>query len=126
MAVAVGLALPATSSTAAERLLPAPTPEVRQATPRYLTRRSLVIFRSLEPRGPGWLLSRDLSRACRRGAFKQAADRRYVAVLGEEVYGAALGGQPGLVDREARALPEVLYIFKGQGTTRCRVYHRSQ
>ena len=87
---------------------------------------SRILFQSPEPRGEGWLLNRDLSRACRRGEFKQRADRRYVALFAAEVYGAGIGGHGSLIDKGRRAEPQTLYIFKGQGTTYCRVYHRSQ
>ena len=63
-----------------------------------------------------------LSRACREGQFRQAIDRRYVAVLDGKIYGAAVGRSRSLVDRQRLANPGLIYIFVGQGTTSCRVY----
>ena len=93
---------------------------------RFQRAGSRILYSSLGPRDEGWLLNRQLSRACRRGEFKQRADRRYVALFAGEVYGAGIGGHGSLIDKARRGIPQTLYIFKGQGTTYCRVYHRSQ
>ena len=63
-----------------------------------------------------------LSRACREGYFRQAIDRRLVAVLDGRIYGAAVGGRNSLVDRKRLSNPGIIYIFVGQGTTSCRVF----
>ena len=63
-----------------------------------------------------------LSEACRRGQFRQARDRRYVAVLDKSIYGAGIGGSSALHDPGRIAQPGLVYIFVGQGTTNCRVY----
>ena len=63
-----------------------------------------------------------LSRACREGQFRQSIDRHYVAVLDGRIYGAAIGGKRGLVDRLRLGNPGLVYIFVGQGTTSCRVF----
>ena len=67
-----------------------------------------------------------MSRACRKGSFKQRHQHRYIAVLNDEIYGAAIGGHAGLIDRVGLSQPRVVYVFLGQGTTNCRVYHRGQ
>ncbi len=106
-------------------LIPMPT-DPKVPNTKIQRRGSRILYRSLEPRDEGWLLNRQLSRACRRGEFKQRADRRYVALFAAEVYGAGVGGHGSLIDKGRRGVPQTLYIFKGQGTTYCRVYHRSQ
>ena len=63
-----------------------------------------------------------LSRACREGRFRQATDRRFVAVLKDGIYGAAIGQRPGLVDPNGLGQGGIVYVFAGQGTTNCRVY----
>ncbi len=93
---------------------------------RYQKRGSRVLHRGDEPIETNWTVNREMSRACRHGTFKQRADRRYVALLGKKIYGAALGGHGSLVDEAGLSKIDVLYVFAGQGTTACRVYHRGQ
>ncbi len=92
----------------------------------YQRRGSRVVFRSAEPRDDAWTYNAEMSRSCRRGNFKQRADRRFVALFGEDVYGAAIGGHASLIDNVRLGEASVLYIFRGQGSTRCRVYHRGE
>ena len=104
-----------------------PPPRVADPEPsdiRYQTRGSRIVHRGDETLEAQWTINREMSRACRRGLFKQRADRRYVALLGPDVYGAAIGGHRSLVDKASLAEESVLYLFAGQGTTGCRVYHR--
>ncbi|MDX1401331.1 MAG: hypothetical protein R3245_05365 [Kiloniellales bacterium] len=98
----------------------------REPEIRYQRDGSRIVFTSPEPRGEEWVYNASMSRACRRGKFKQRANRRYVALFGEDVYGAAVGGHASLVDEENLSEPQTLYVFKGQGTTSCSVYHRSR
>jgi hypothetical protein len=93
---------------------------------RYQERGSRIVYRSAEPLDSTWQVNPEMSRACRRGAFAQRADRRYVALLDEDVYGAAIGGHASLIDKAGLAEVSVLYLFSRQGTTDCRVYHRGQ
>ena len=97
----------------------------KSETPKYQRKGSRIILRSETPLDESWILNAEMSRGCRHGYFKQRADRRYIAVLGAEIYGAAIGGHASLVDRKGLSEPEVVYVFGGQGTTFCRVYHRS-
>lgn len=84
-----------------------------------------VIFRSDETLGEGnWTLDRELSNSCRDGKFVQRRDRRYVAVLKGQIYGAATASRKTLYDPRGVAAPDNIYVFRSQGTTRCRVYHR--
>lgn len=108
----------------AERLGPPPDEAARP--PKHQQPGSRVIFRSEAVLDENWILNAEMSRRCREGHFKQRADRRYVALLGPDTYGAAVGGHGSLIDRVGLSKPEVLYIFRGQGTTYCRVYHRSR
>ncbi|WP_420348217.1 hypothetical protein [Pelagibius sp.] len=73
-----------------------------------------------------WVLSADLSQACRQRLFRQKRDNFYIGQVGGVVYGAAVGGHGSLVDRAKMAENQVIYLFRGQGTTDCRVYHRTK
>ena len=122
--------IPITAHAAGSYIDPSnPRPRVIDPSPpdlRYQKRGSRVVHRSDEPIETQWTINRQMSQACRHGAFKQRADRRYVALLGKDVYGAAIGGHGSLVDKAGLSEANVLYVFSGQGTTACRVYHRGQ
>ena len=64
----------------------------------------------------------NLSRACRDGRFRQVTDRRFVAVLDDRTYGAAIAGSGALFDPRGQGQIGQVYVFVGQGTTNCRVY----
>lgn len=86
-----------------------------------------VIFRSDENLGEGqWRLDKVLSKQCRNGKFVQKRDRRYVAVLAGQTFGAATASRQTIYDPRSLALPDSIYLFRAQGTTRCRVYHRGE
>ena len=63
-----------------------------------------------------------MTQACRAGELRQAVDHRYVAVLGDKVYGAGIGNHGSLRDVKRITQPGIVYVFVGQGTTNCRVY----
>ena len=92
-------------------------PDYRSANPRsrVLTQRR----RSLRDNGPP---DTRLTKACRNGEFRQVREHRYVAVLGDRVYGAGIGGGRMLYDPMRLAQQGIVYAFIGQGTTNCRVY----
>lgn len=71
-----------------------------------------------------WRLNADLSQACNRRLFRQKRDQYFIGVVAGRTYGAAVGGHNSLVDRAQLSEKQVVYLFKGQGTTDCRVYHR--
>jgi len=73
-----------------------------------------------------WVLSANLSKACSKRLFRQKRDNFFVAVVDGRTYGAAVGGHGSLVDRQKLAEKQVVYLFRGQGTTNCRVYHRTK
>lgn len=73
-----------------------------------------------------WVLSANLSKACSNRLFRQKRDNFFVAVVDGQTYGAAVGGHGSLVDRAKLAEKQVVYLFRGQGTTDCRVYHRTK
>ena len=73
-----------------------------------------------------WMLNADLSKACSKGRFRQKRDKFFVGIVDGLTYGAAVGGHGSLVDRGKRAENQVVYLFRGQGTTTCRVYHRTK
>ncbi len=73
-----------------------------------------------------WVLNPELSKACNQRVFRQKRDNFYVAVVDGRTYGAAVGGHGSLVDRAKMAENQVVYIFRGQGTTNCRVFHRTK
>ncbi len=73
-----------------------------------------------------WRLNPDLSRAYNRRLFRQKRDQYLVAVVDGRTYGAAVGGHSSLVDRVKMAQNQTVYLFRGQGTTDCRVYHRTK
>ena len=63
-----------------------------------------------------------LTRACRSGELRQTVDHRFVAVLGDKVYGAGIGNHGSLRDAKKLTQAGIVYVFVGQGTTNCRVY----
>jgi len=73
-----------------------------------------------------WRLNPDLSRACSQRLFRQKRDQFLVGVVDGRTYGAAVGGHASLVDRVKMSENQVIYLFRGQGTTDCRVYHRTK
>jgi hypothetical protein len=73
-----------------------------------------------------WRLSADLSQACNRRQFRQKRDKFLIGVVDGRTYGAAVGGHSSLLDRSKRAENQVVYLFRGQDTTDCRVYHRTK
>lgn len=73
-----------------------------------------------------WTLNADLSRACNRRLFRQKRDQYLVAIVDGRTYGAAVGGHSSLIDRAKMAQNQTVYLFRGQGTTDCRVYHRTK
>lgn len=73
-----------------------------------------------------WRLNPDLSRACNQRLFRQKRDQYLVGVVEGRTYGAAVGGHASLVDRVKMSEKQVVYLFRGQGTTDCRVYHRTK
>ncbi len=73
-----------------------------------------------------WRLNPDLSRACNQRLFRQKRDQFLVGVVDGRTYGAAVGGHASLVDRVKMSENQVIYLFRGQGTTDCRVYHRTK
>ncbi len=101
---------------------PAAIPHSKTKLPRI---KPGVIFRSDETLAEGnWTLDRELSDFCRDGKFVQKRDRRFVAVLKGQIYGAATDSRQTLYDPRGVAIPDNVYVFRSQGTTRCRVYHR--
>jgi len=73
-----------------------------------------------------WILNTDLSQACNQRIFRQKRDNFLVGLVDGRTYGAAVGGHGSLVDRANMAENQVVYLFRGQGTTDCRVYHRGR
>lgn len=73
-----------------------------------------------------WVLNPDLSRACNRRLFRQKRDQYLIGVVDGRTYGAAVGGHSSLVDRANMSENQIVYLFRGQGTTDCRVYHRTK
>ncbi|MEM7171366.1 MAG: hypothetical protein AAF530_14430 [Pseudomonadota bacterium] len=86
---------------------------------------SNVVVRSESPINQSWILNPALSKACSQGHFRQAVQHHLVGIFQKSVYGAAVGGHASLIDRRQLAKENVVYVFKGQGTTNCRVYHRN-
>lgn len=87
---------------------------------------SHVIVRDEGALRESWVVSQDLSRACSRRLFRQKRDQYLVGIVDGRTYGAAVGGHGSLVDRVQMAENQVIYLFRGQGTTDCRVYHRTR
>jgi hypothetical protein len=87
---------------------------------------SNVIVRDDGALAERWILNADLSRACNKRLFRQKRDQYLIGVVEGRSYGAAVGGHGSLVDRVRMAENQVVYLFRGQGTTDCRVYHRSK
>ncbi len=73
-----------------------------------------------------WVLNADLSRACNQRRFRQKRDQYLIGVVDGRSFGAALGGHSSLYDPAQIAEKQVVYLFRGQGTTDCRVYHRTR
>lgn len=87
---------------------------------------SHVVVRDEDALLERWRLSPELSRACNRRLFRQKRDQYLIGVVDGRTYGAAVGGHSSLVDRVKMAENQVIYLFRGQGTTDCRVYHRTK
>ncbi|GAB4393522.1 MAG: hypothetical protein Tsb0032_13210 [Kiloniellaceae bacterium] len=87
---------------------------------------SNIVVRDADPLLQRWRLNPDLSRACNRRLFRQKRDQYLIGVVEGRTYGAAVGGHSSLIDRAKMAENQVVYLFKGQGTTDCRVYHRTK
>lgn len=87
---------------------------------------SHIVVRDGNALPQNWRLNPDLSRACNRRLFRQKRDQFLIGVVDGRTYGAAVGGHSSLVDRVQMAENQVVYLFRGQGTTDCRVYHRTK
>ena len=96
-------------------------PDIRQ-----VLRDGRVIHREAVALTTPWVINKELSQACSRGLFKQHRDRHFIAIFDRRVYGAAVGAHGSLVDKTGLAEKQVIYLFDGQGTTDCRVYHRGR
>lgn len=73
-----------------------------------------------------WVINADLSRACNRRLFRQKRDQYLVGVVDGRTFGAAVGGHGSLYDPAQMSEKQVVYLFRGQGSTDCRVYHRTK
>ncbi|GAB4362130.1 MAG: hypothetical protein Kow00114_17180 [Kiloniellaceae bacterium] len=73
-----------------------------------------------------WVLNAGLSRACNQRRFRQKRDQYLIGVVDGRTFGAAVGGHSSLYDPAQMAENQVIYLFRGQGTTDCRVYHRTK
>jgi len=73
-----------------------------------------------------WVINADLSRACNRRQFRQKRDQYLVGVVDGRTFGAAVGGHSSLYDPAQISEKQVVYLFRGQGSTDCRVYHRTK
>ena len=87
---------------------------------------SHVIVRDPDALPERWVVNAELSRACSKRLFGQKRDQYLIGVVDGRTYGAAVGGHGSLIDRVKMAENQVIYLFRGQGTTDCRVYHRTQ
>lgn len=87
---------------------------------------SHVIVRDPEALRESWMLNAALSRACNKRLFRQKRDQYLIGVVEGRTYGAAVGGHGSLIDRVKMAKNQVIYLFRGQDTTDCRVYHRTR
>ena len=96
-------------------------PDIRQ-----VVRDGRLIHREAGALAEPWRVSKELSQACSRGLFKQQRDRKFIAIFDRRVYGAAVGDHASLVHKTGLAEKQVIYLFDGQGTTDCRVYHRNK
>lgn len=89
-------------------------------------RGSRVIVRDPDALRAGWMLNAQLSRACTQRLFRQKRDQFLVGIVEGQTYGAAVGGHSSLEDRAKMAKEKVVYLFRGQDTTDCRVWHRPE
>lgn len=89
-------------------------------------RGSHVIVRDPDAMQGRWMLNAALSRACTQRLFRQKRDQFLVGVVEGHTYGAAVGGHSSLEDRAKMAEDKVIYLFRGQDTTNCRVWHRME
>ncbi len=90
---------------------------------RYLGSR--LIYSTKDPLSEIFTKDPGLSKACRRGRFKQVKSMQYIAVVDGRKYGAALYQSNMLHDPKKLAEKDRIYLFKGQGTSNCRVFHKS-
>jgi hypothetical protein len=87
---------------------------------------SRIVVRDEDALLERWRLNPDLSRACNRRVFRQKRDQYLIGIVDGRTYGAAVGGHSSLLDRAKLAENQTIYLFRGQGTTDCRVYHRTK
>jgi hypothetical protein len=87
---------------------------------------SHVVVRDPAALPESWMLNAELSRACTKRQFRQKRDQYLVGIVDGRTYGAAVGGHGSLLDGARMAEDQVIYLFRGQGTTDCRVYHRTR
>jgi hypothetical protein len=87
---------------------------------------SHIIVRDPAALPESWVLNAALSRACNKRQFRQKRDQYLVGIVEGRTYGAAVGGHGSLLDRAKLAENQVIYLFRGQDTTDCRVYHRTR
>lgn len=85
---------------------------------------SRVVVRDPDPLPANWTVNAELSRACSKRQFRQKRDQYLIGIVEGRTYGAAVGGHGSLLDGAKLAENQVIYLFRGQGTTDCRVYHR--
>lgn len=90
---------------------------------RYLGSR--LIYSTKDPLSEIFTKDPGLSKACRRGRFKQVKSMQYIAVVDGRKYGAALYQRNMLHDPKKLAEKDRIYLFKGQGTSNCRVFHKT-
>ena len=90
---------------------------------RYLGSR--LIYSTKDPLSEIFTKDPELSKACRRGRFKQVKSMQYIAVVDGRKYGAALYQRNMLHDPKKLAEKDRIYLFKGQGTSNCRVFHKT-
>ncbi|WP_156176726.1 hypothetical protein [Kiloniella spongiae] len=89
---------------------------------RYLGSR--LIYSTADPLREIFTKDTGLSKACQRGRFKQVKSMQYIAVVNGRKYGAALYQRNMLHDPQKLAEKDKIYLFKGQGTSSCRVYQK--
>lgn len=85
---------------------------------------SRVIYKTTDPISKLFTKDKELSRACQRGRFLQKKEMQYIAVVDGRKYGAALYQSNMLHDPKKLAGKDKIYLFKGQGTSNCKVFHK--
>ncbi|WP_419904315.1 hypothetical protein [Kiloniella sp.] len=108
------------SSSNTNTLKPGVQSNKRAKKEHYLGSR--IIYKTTSPVKELFTKEAKLSVACQRGRFIQVKEMQYIAIVGGRKYGAALYKNNMIHDPKGLGNKDKIYLFKGQGTSNCKVF----